>query len=225
MVNTITQTNRTLLFEELNPEKLNLLTLVGDVRGVNSLGDDKIKEINDTLLVHSFDEFLDKFAPVVYSYFDANNQKVIYTLKKPETIDENLLSETPLNRQNEYLQMLMNLVEAKSAAGSINVDFQFEKLTDMISPKRVMEDIRQNRKELQYTYEYDERVRKQSKSTGNQSKEDKPNKAIFPDEIHSQFERFFSVGNQGTAKDKKSGTNGNPIDVSHLFERYMGFKR
>lgn len=73
--------------------------------------------------------------------------------------------------------------------------------------------------------EYDERVRKQSKSTGNQSKEDKPNKAIFPDEIHSQFERFFSVGNQGTAKDKKSGTNGNPIDVSHLFERYMGFKR
>lgn len=151
-MNTITQTNRTLLFEELNPEKLNLLTLVGDVRGVNSLGDDKIKEINDTLLVHSFDEFLDKFAPVVYSYFDANNQKVIYTLKKPETIDENLLSETPLNRQNEYLQMLMNLVEAKSAAGSINVDFQFEKLTDMISPKRVMEDIRQNRKELQYTY-------------------------------------------------------------------------
>ena len=32
-VNTITQTNRTILFEEINPEKLNLLTLVGDVRG------------------------------------------------------------------------------------------------------------------------------------------------------------------------------------------------
>ena len=28
----ITQTNRTMLFEEINPEKLNLLTLVGDAK-------------------------------------------------------------------------------------------------------------------------------------------------------------------------------------------------
>lgn len=151
-MNTITQTNRTILFEEINPEKLDLLTLVGDVRGVNSISDDKVKEINDALLVRSFDEFLEKFAPVVYSYFDANNQKIIYTLKKPESIDESFLSETPLTRQNDYLKMLMNLVETKSASGSMNVDFQFEKLTDMISPKKVMDDIRQNRKELQYTY-------------------------------------------------------------------------
>lgn len=60
-MNTITQTNRTILFEEINPEKLNLLTLVGDVRGVNSVSDDKIKEINDALLVRSFDEFLTNF--------------------------------------------------------------------------------------------------------------------------------------------------------------------
>jgi len=43
---TITQTNRTILFAEINPERLNLLTLVGDVRGKSSLDDDKIKEIN-----------------------------------------------------------------------------------------------------------------------------------------------------------------------------------
>lgn len=151
-MNTITQTNRTILFEEINPEKLNLLTLVGDVRGVNSVSDDKIREINNALLVRSFDEFLEKFAPVVYSYFDANNQKVIYTLKKPENIEDELLSEIHLNRQNDYLKMLMTLVEAKRAEGSINVDFKFENLTDMISPKKVMDDIRQNRKELQYTY-------------------------------------------------------------------------
>lgn len=44
---TITQTNRTILFAEINPERLNLLTLVGDVRGKSSLDDDKIKEINE----------------------------------------------------------------------------------------------------------------------------------------------------------------------------------
>ena len=41
---TITQTNRTILFSEINPERLNLLTLIGDVRGKTSLDDDKIKE-------------------------------------------------------------------------------------------------------------------------------------------------------------------------------------
>ena len=30
---TITQTNRTLLFAEINPERKNILTLIGDVRG------------------------------------------------------------------------------------------------------------------------------------------------------------------------------------------------
>ena len=40
----ITQTNRTILFTEINPECLNLLTLIGDVRGKTSLDDDKIKD-------------------------------------------------------------------------------------------------------------------------------------------------------------------------------------
>lgn len=152
MGDVIRQTNRTMLMEELNPEKPDFLTLVGDVRGLESLSDDRIKEIHDQLLVHSFDEVLEKFAPAVYCYYDANTQKVAYTLKKPEGIPENMLTEIPLNRKNEYLGMLMSMVDAKRSEGTINADFKFEKLTDMISPKKVMEEIRQNRKELQYTY-------------------------------------------------------------------------
>ncbi len=41
MGNVIKQTNRTMLMEVINPEKLDLLTLVGDVRGVESLSDEK----------------------------------------------------------------------------------------------------------------------------------------------------------------------------------------
>ena len=148
----IKQTNRTLLFEEINPEKPDLLTLVGDVRGIDSLSDEKIKEMNEALLVRNFDEFITKFEPVVYSFFNANNQKIMYTLKKPETIPEDMLTPIYLNKQNDFLKMLMSLVEAKRSQSIINVDFQFDKLTDMISPKKVMEDIKQNRKELQYTY-------------------------------------------------------------------------
>lgn len=53
----IQQTNRTILFEEINPEKLDLITMIGDTKGIDSLNDDKVKEINDSLLVRNFDEF------------------------------------------------------------------------------------------------------------------------------------------------------------------------
>lgn len=148
----IKQTNRTILMESINPEKLDFLTLVGDVRGMESLSDDKIKEINDHLLVRSFDELLEKFTPAVYCYYNANNQKVAYQLGKPDGVPEEMLTEIPLNRQNEFMGMLMSMVDTKRSEGIINVDFKFEKLTDMISPRKVMDAIKQNRKELQYTY-------------------------------------------------------------------------
>lgn len=152
MGDVIKQTNRTMLMEEINPEKLDFLTLVGDVRGMESLSDDKIKEIHNYLLVRSFDEMLEKFTPTVYCYFDVNNQKVAYTLKKPENIPEGMLTEIPLNRKNDFMEMLMSMIDTKRSEGMINSDFKFEKLTDMISPRKVMEEIRQNRRELQYTY-------------------------------------------------------------------------
>lgn len=62
----INQINRTILFGEINPEKLDLITIVGDTKGVNSLSDDKIKKINEPLLVNNFDESLNKFSAVVY---------------------------------------------------------------------------------------------------------------------------------------------------------------
>lgn len=177
MGNAIKQTNRTMLMEVINPEKPDFLTLVGDVRGLESLSDDKIKEINDCLLVRSFDELLEKFKPVVYCFYNANNQKVMYQLDKPENIPEEMLTEIPLNRQNEFMGMLMSMIDAKRSEGTINVDFKFEKLTNMISPKKVMDDIRQNRKELQYTY-------------GEYAKldEDDPKKKDLADKLNVMFE-------------------------------------
>lgn len=149
---TITQTNRTILFAEVNPEKLNLLTLIGDVRGKTSLDDDKIKEINEELVVGSLAEFLDKFAPVVYSWCDAVSGDIQYNLVKPENIPESCITEIPLNLDNDLLNMLVTLQDAKGAQGVANVDFKFSNILDMISPKKIMEDIRQVRREIQYTY-------------------------------------------------------------------------
>lgn len=149
---TITQTNRTILFAEVNPERLNLLTLIGDVRGKSSLDDDRIKEINEELVVSSFEEFLEKFSPVVYSWCDASSAGIQYSLVKPENIPDNCITEIPLNESNDLLNMLITLLDAKGAQGVANVDFRFSNVLDMISPKKIMEDIRQVRREIQYTY-------------------------------------------------------------------------
>lgn len=173
----IRQTNRTMLFEEFNPQKLDLLTLVGDVKDVESLNDTKIKEINEHLLVNDFDEFLDKFSPVVYSYFSAGDQKVLYTLKKPEQIPEEYVTEIPLNRQNDFLNMLFTLIETKRSQGIINVDFKFENILDMISPKKIMDDIKQVRKEIHYLYEKHEEY-----------EDGDPNKYEIADKLNYKFE-------------------------------------
>ena len=173
----INQTNRTMLFEEMNPQKLDLLTLIGDVKDLESLSDAKIKEINDNLLVRDFDEFLDKFEPTVYSYFDVGTQKVLYTLKKPEQLPEDYVSEIPLNRQNDFLNMLFTLIETKRTQGLINVDFKFENILDMISPKKVMEDIKQARKEIHYLYEKHEEL-----------EDGDPNKLEIADKLNYKFE-------------------------------------
>ncbi|WP_058486184.1 hypothetical protein [Defluviitalea phaphyphila] len=154
----IEQTNRTILFDCINPEKLDLLTLVGDVRGLESLDDDKIKEINEHLLVSSFDEFLDKFQPVIYSFFNAANQKVVYTLNKPTGIPEDCIQEIPIDRNNDFLKMLLTMIQTKRSQGIENVDFAFDKILDMISPKKVMDDIKAIRKEIHYLYEKYEKL-------------------------------------------------------------------
>ena len=148
----ILQTNKTLLIESINPERLNLLTLVGDIKNIDSLSDDKIKEILSYLEVSSFTEFMDKFRPVVYAFFDANNQRVAYTLERPNGIPDHMLTEIPLNEHSDFIKMLFTLVEAKKAQGIMNVDFKFEKLLALISPEKVMDDIKQVRADLRYNY-------------------------------------------------------------------------
>lgn len=173
----IQQTNRTMLFEEINPEKLDLLTIVGDIKGIDSLNDEKIIEINQYLLVRSFDEFLEKFAPTVYSFYNAANQKVIYTLKRPENIPEECVSEIRLDQNNDFLKMLFTLIDTKRSQGIRNVDFKFEKVLDMISPKKIMEDIKQVRKEIHYLYNKYEQL-----------EDGDPSKLDIGDKLNNKFE-------------------------------------
>lgn len=149
---TINQTNRTLLLDYINPDVEDLLTIVGDVKGVDSLDDDKMKEINQLLACHSYEEVEEKFRPVVWSFFDAASQSVQYTLEKPPSLPENMLTPIYLNGNENFQKMILSVMQSRRAQGLLNVEFGFEKMLEMISPKQVMDDIKQVRKEIQYNY-------------------------------------------------------------------------
>ncbi|MCM1183238.1 MAG: transcriptional regulator [Roseburia sp.] len=149
----ISQTNRTLLLDTVNPLKQNLLTLIGDVKGLDSLSDDQMREINRHLECHSYEEMERKFEPTVWSFFDAKSQSVIYTLECPETIPASMLTEIRLNDYDSFFKTILTVMESRKSQGLLNVEFHFEQLLEMISPKKVMEDIKLVRKEIQHNYE------------------------------------------------------------------------
>ncbi len=149
---TISQTNRTLLLDVINPQEQDLLTLVGDVKGIDSLDDDRMREINQHLECYSYEEVEQKFKPVVWSFFDAGSQSVKYTLEKPESIPEQMLTPISINESENFQKAVLTVMQSRKAQGLLNVEFEFEKLLEIISPKKVMDDIKQVRKEIQYNY-------------------------------------------------------------------------
>ena len=137
-----------------------------------------MKEINEVLAVRSFEEFLEKFAPTVYSWCDASSGSIQYSLVKPENIPQSCITEIPINEENDLLNMLITLLDAKGAQGLMNVEFKFGQILDMISPKKIMEDIRQVRREIQYTYgKYVE------------LEEEDPKRLDIGDQLNYQFEK------------------------------------
>ena len=150
----IRQCNRTAYFGLVNPEAPDFLTLAGDTRGLDGLDDTLVQEIEDNLVVRSYDEFENKFAPVVYSFFDANSQRPIYTLERPDSqvVPPDFLTEIPLGIKNPTTGMMYTMLDAKSAGGVKNIDFKYESILDQISPKKMVQNVKQIRKELQHNY-------------------------------------------------------------------------
>lgn len=78
------QTNRTILFEEINPNKGSILTFIQDEMP-ESISDNTLQQINSYLEVASFEECLEKFEPTVFLCFDLEKKQVLCTLNEDET--------------------------------------------------------------------------------------------------------------------------------------------
>ena len=103
----IEQTNRTILFDVVNPEVFNMFNIMSDVdENSKSLTDEKVAEINNALLVKNFDDFLKKNKyPVIFMattkskklYTDVQYQQNDYIMfgKESAGIPEEILLQYP----------------------------------------------------------------------------------------------------------------------------------
>lgn len=146
----IEQTNRTILFDIVNPEVFSMFNIMSDVdENSKSLTDEKISEINQALLVSSFDEFLKKFKPTIYSYYD-KEKGMVYELTKPAGIPEALIKTIVIDRNNTFLKMFISIMDTKKSSGSTNASFNYEKITEMLAPHKVLSEIKKLKKDITY---------------------------------------------------------------------------
>ena len=77
------QTNRTILFEEINPGKENLLTYIHD-SSKEGVTDETLQLIHNNLEVSSLEECIRKLQPEVYLALDGTNKRVVCTTSREE---------------------------------------------------------------------------------------------------------------------------------------------
>ena len=107
------QTNRTILFEEVNPNKGNLLTYIQDEMP-ESISDSTLQQIHNYLEVTSFEECLQKMQPVIYLGIDTRQKQVFCTLKEEEINPSRFeVFKIEINRSYPLLEYYVKLIEGR----------------------------------------------------------------------------------------------------------------
>ncbi len=140
----IQQTGKTILFEEFNKDKMDLVTLL--TKDEEELSQDKFTSAlmgKDGLAVESFEEFVEKFAPTIYETLikTENGAKFVYTLEKP-SFECNEIS----LKDHAFYKMILSLLDRKATTDKGNIEFPYEDLKKLLTPEAEMETCMQIRK-------------------------------------------------------------------------------
>ncbi len=136
------QTNRTILFEEINPEKEDLLTLIIENEKRKGLNDEEIFHIHEKLEVGSYEEFLLKFEPSVRMQLDTQNCTVNFNQDIQGTATEKI----SFHDESSLLNGLIRLIDAKKKEKHVLTSF--EDMRHNIIPKRNMDAFISRRNEI-----------------------------------------------------------------------------
>ncbi len=177
-------TYRTILFEEFDSSKEENLFTILPAEDSNLDEEDEetvYQDVKEKLSVHSFDEFLERFAPKVYEKYepapDGGVPIVTYSTEQSDgAIPLDIVS-------NSYYKMLLKLYRSKEKSGESNLKFNYDEIFDQLKPQKEVENAKMLRKQLAFAYKKYYECRDKGEST------DKPRKMFngFIKKIREQY--------------------------------------
>lgn len=147
----ITQVSKTIIFEQFSPginsnneptERLDfLLTKNTDER--------LVRKIEECLGVSSYDEFLQKFNPVIYESKvmnpDTREVSFMYSIDIPKG------PSIPINIENQkFYKMAQQIYTQKNTSGQSNLSFDYKEIMECLMPQKTIDEARTARQKLDY---------------------------------------------------------------------------
>jgi len=156
----IQQTNYTMLFDAANPKVDSLFAMLSEGETTDgSISDDKVLEIEEKLMVGSFDDYLKKFKPTVYGYWE--DGVPFHSLEPPTGVPASLVQETVLDRNDRTLKMLIKMMSQKGSSDKIIAEYgkydeetksygDYGRITGLLAPDKAVEDMKELRRSIDY---------------------------------------------------------------------------
>lgn len=154
--NGLTQTCRTLIVEEFDNDTngsspTNLAVLIKNAG--NTINLDELHKDLENLVVHSFEEFLEKFCPTVYEECYQTNDGLAFSFStRKEDIQTPNATQYKIS-EHEYFKMLETCYTNRRDAGKPNLLIDDSKILSILTPQSVAEKIRDVRRDMKYAYE------------------------------------------------------------------------
>lgn len=118
----------------------------------NPTGDQMFQDVR-ALEVHSFEEFLEKFAPKVYEVCEAvGNQPTYYYTTDLDKVRGKYYTEQKIT-SNAYYTMISQMYANKGTSNSSNLDFKDEDILNMITPKEEIRKAKRLRSQMNLNLE------------------------------------------------------------------------
>ena len=144
-------TYRTILFEEFDLSKPNLCEdILAHNDAKHPAGEAEYREMQEKLAVHTFDEFLEKFAPKIYEKYEPSPDGVGVNVTYSADYSDGAVEVDIVH--HSYYKMLLELYRSKEKSNKSNAEFNYEELFERLKPKQAVEDVRSLRMRLESAY-------------------------------------------------------------------------
>ena len=150
-IDIIKQSHKTILFEKFSDstdqDAPSLQTIIDKYLSMDKFGSQEFyREIEKQLTVHSFDEFIHKFAPKVYEYVEFLNGIPQFRYTTDEIEAKKNRARPVTITDHTLFQMFEQLYSQRGASGLSNLDFPEDRIKEIFTPAAQMEDIYRMRK-------------------------------------------------------------------------------